>query len=241
MKSLPSHRHIDTFGRSTVIRDTKSAISEQDERIRAQRYTDFCRSVLPDCSRSGRQDRDLHKNRREMVAQNTATRNWQNKCFSRIIMKNESALHTSCPLRQTEIRANTNTFPSPRSSTPRYLQRLGFTFALALFLASTVPTRAQDALSGDPPAPSAELLSRNYLLGDWGGERTALAEKGIVFVRWRCSPGRWSTASRSWPLPGGCPFPQTPRFSSSLNSLSTNRCPSADRLLINWERSHLKR
>ena len=96
-------------------------------------------------------------------------------------MKNESARHTTFPFRQTEIRANTTSVPSPRRGAPPYLKRLTFTFALALSLASIAPAWAQNALTGDPPAPPADLFSRKYLLGDWGGERTALTEKGIVF------------------------------------------------------------
>jgi len=40
---------------------------------------------------------------------------------------------------------------------------------------------AQSALPSDPAAPSPEIKSRQYLFGDWGGERSALAEKGITF------------------------------------------------------------
>lgn len=96
------------------------------------------------------------------------------------MMKNESARHTSFRLRQTEIRANASNIASPRRGALSCLKRLTFTFALALSLASIGPAWAQNSAPGDPP-PSADLLSRDYLLGDWGGERTALAEKGIVF------------------------------------------------------------
>ena len=95
-------------------------------------------------------------------------------------MKNESARYTGFRLCQTEIRVNTSNVPSPRRGALPCLKRLTFTFALALSLASIGPASAQNGVPGDPP-PSAGLLSRNYLLGDWGGERTALAEKGIVF------------------------------------------------------------
>lgn len=96
-------------------------------------------------------------------------------------MKNQFANHTNCQLPQTEIRANPDRLTSPRHGVPPCLYRLTFTFALALSMASIAPAWAQNALNGGPPPPSADLLSRNYLLGDWGGERSALAEKGITF------------------------------------------------------------
>ena len=33
----------------------------------------------------------------------------------------------------------------------------------------------------DPASPSLQMQSQEYLFGDWGGERSALAEKGITF------------------------------------------------------------
>ena len=52
-------------------------------------------------------------------------------------------------------------------------------FILLLMLGASAA--AQSALPGDPQSSSTELLSRKYALGDWGGERSALAEKGITF------------------------------------------------------------
>src|SRR5258706_370854 len=40
---------------------------------------------------------------------------------------------------------------------------------------------AQSALPSDASTPSLELSSRKYLFGDWGGERSALEEKGVKF------------------------------------------------------------
>ncbi|HKW35982.1 MAG TPA: carbohydrate porin [Candidatus Acidoferrum sp.] len=96
-------------------------------------------------------------------------------------MKSQSEHPTRWRSHQREIRANTNGSPSQRRATLLYLQRLIVAAALALSLASITPAWAQNALPENQPAPSVDLLSRNYLLGDWGGERTALAEKGIVF------------------------------------------------------------
>lgn len=96
-------------------------------------------------------------------------------------MKNESLHHTSCTLHHTKTCASANTVPSLQLHTSCYSQRLRFAFALILLLIPTAPAWAQNAVPGDPPAPPAELLSRNYLLGDWGGQRSALAEKGITF------------------------------------------------------------
>jgi carbohydrate-selective porin OprB len=45
----------------------------------------------------------------------------------------------------------------------------------------TASAWGQNALPPGPPAPSSGIFSRQYLLGDWGGARSALAEKGIVF------------------------------------------------------------
>jgi porin len=54
--------------------------------------------------------------------------------------------------------------------------------AVAALLFLAVPSRAQEA-TADPPlkflAPS--LWSQHYLLGDWGGERSRLAEDGVTF------------------------------------------------------------
>jgi len=78
-------------------------------------------------------------------------------------------------------RPENNTAPSLQRRTSCYSPRLRFVFSLILFFMSTAPAWAQNAVPGDPPASAAEFLSRQYLLGDWGGERSALAEKGITF------------------------------------------------------------
>ena len=52
-------------------------------------------------------------------------------------------------------------------------------FILALMLDASA--EAQSALPSDASTPSLELSSRKYLFGDWGGERSALEEKGVKF------------------------------------------------------------
>src|ERR1700739_4355378 len=54
---------------------------------------------------------------------------------------------------------------------------LGLILALMLI----APAWAQNATAPDPSTPFSDFKSRQYLLGDWGGERPALAEKGITF------------------------------------------------------------
>jgi porin len=54
-------------------------------------------------------------------------------------------------------------------------------FAILLALLFFAPVWAQDPPAKDQNAALFGLPSRQYLFGDWGGERTALAEKGITF------------------------------------------------------------
>src|SRR5579862_3484303 len=59
-------------------------------------------------------------------------------------------------------------------------RRMLLNVILALML--IVPTWAQtQAPAVDAGAPALDSPSRQYLLGDWGGVRSRLAEKGIVF------------------------------------------------------------
>ena len=59
------------------------------------------------------------------------------------------------------------------------MRRVAFVFALALVCFP--PARAQNAASQDQNDSLFGLPSRQHLFGDWGGERTALAEKGLTF------------------------------------------------------------
>ena len=52
-------------------------------------------------------------------------------------------------------------------------------FILVLMLGASA--EAQSARPSDATTPSLELSSRKYLFGDWGGERSALEEKGVKF------------------------------------------------------------
>jgi porin len=105
--------------------------------------------------------------------------NWQSKCFSTGIMKSEHLYKAICSSLHTTY-AKANVASLRRLSSP-YLLRLRFTFTLILLLISAAPMRAQNALAEDPQPPPAELSSRKYALGDWGGARSTLEEKGIVF------------------------------------------------------------
>ncbi len=77
----------------------------------------------------------------------------------------------------------------PCSNTTTFLQSLAkfraqtqnILLCFILLLMSGAPAEAQNALASDTSGPSPELSSRRYLFGDWGGERSALAEKGITF------------------------------------------------------------
>src|SRR6267154_3222730 len=59
------------------------------------------------------------------------------------------------------------------------MRRVAFVFALALVCFPAA--RAQNAASQDQNDSLFGLPSRQHLFGDWGGERTALAEKGLTF------------------------------------------------------------
>jgi carbohydrate-selective porin OprB len=77
----------------------------------------------------------------------------------------------------------------PRRNLPTYLRHWAqfpransrILFGLVLSLMSVGPVCGQNAIVPDASGSSLENSSRQYLLGDWGGERTKLAEKGITF------------------------------------------------------------
>ena len=77
----------------------------------------------------------------------------------------------------------------PRRNLPTYLRHWAqfpransrILFCLVLSLMSVGPVYGQNAIVPDASGSSFENPSRQYLLRDWGGERTKLAEKGITF------------------------------------------------------------
>jgi RNA polymerase sigma-70 factor, ECF subfamily len=60
--------------------------------------------------------------------------------------------------------------------------RVGLFLMAVMFLLSTFPLFAQEpAETIGSASPGLNFASRQYMLGDWGGERTRLAEKGVTF------------------------------------------------------------
>lgn len=107
-------------------------------------------------------------------------------------MKNKHALHSlSCSFFRTAIHrcSNAITFLQCLAKFGAQRQHILSCFILLLLLGTSA--LAQNAQPSEDnasiPSPSPELLSRHellsraYFLGDWGGERSALAEKGITF------------------------------------------------------------
>ena len=62
-----------------------------------------------------------------------------------------------------------------------WAQQRNIVLCFILLLMSGASAAAQNALPSDVSTPSPKFSSRQYFLGDWGGERSALAEKGITF------------------------------------------------------------
>src|SRR5262249_26081929 len=62
-----------------------------------------------------------------------------------------------------------------------WTRKLQFVRFFLVTLLAALPAVAQNALTSDLQEQPTGFYSRPYLLGDWGGERTALAEKGINF------------------------------------------------------------
>src|SRR4029453_1261196 len=106
---------------------------------------------------------------------------WQSKCSSTVVMKIKYAHETNYLSPQADTTARPITECSPNRPSSCHSWKLRFTFSLLLFLIATAPAGAQNALPESAPAPSADLSSRKYLLGDWGGARSTLAEKGVTF------------------------------------------------------------
>ena len=97
------------------------------------------------------------------------------------IVKSNYLHGTFCLLLQADTCARPNAGSSLGCIRSCFSRRRRFAFTLILFLISTTRAWAQNALPKDPQPSPAELSSRKYVLGDWGGERSTLAEKGITF------------------------------------------------------------
>src|SRR5258708_36832689 len=97
-------------------------------------------------------------------------------------MKNKHVLRgLSCSFIHTAIRCCSNAITFLQCLAKFWAQTRDILLCFILLLMLGASAAAQSALPGDPQASSTELLSRKYALGDWGGERSALAEKGITF------------------------------------------------------------
>jgi carbohydrate-selective porin OprB len=96
-------------------------------------------------------------------------------------MKNKHVLHGSMrSFIHTVIRHCGNAITSLQCCPKFWALQRNILLLLILPLLLGASAQAQNALPSSP-SPSAEFSSRQYLFGDWGGERSALAEKGITF------------------------------------------------------------
>src|SRR5216683_6242207 len=97
-------------------------------------------------------------------------------------MKNKHVLRRFVhSLIHTAIRRCSNTITFLQCCSKFWAQKRNILLCFILPLLWAAAAEAQDALPSNPGRPSTEFSSRQYLLGDWGGERSALAEKGITF------------------------------------------------------------
>jgi carbohydrate-selective porin OprB len=97
-------------------------------------------------------------------------------------MKNKNVLRRpNLSLIHTAIRRCSNAITFLPCCPKFWAQQRNIFLCFIVLLMSGASAAAQSAPPGDPQASSTELLSRKYALGDWGGERSALAEKGITF------------------------------------------------------------
>jgi carbohydrate-selective porin OprB len=96
-------------------------------------------------------------------------------------MKNKPILRgLSLSFAHTVINCFINTTSLVQSCPKFWAQQRNILWLLILPLLLGASAQAQNAPASSP-SPSAEFSSRQYLFGDWGGERSALAEKGITF------------------------------------------------------------
>jgi porin len=99
-----------------------------------------------------------------------------------VTMKNKHVLRSlNRALIHTTIRRCNNAIASLQCCRKFWAQQRNIPLCLILLLLLGAPAEAQNALPSDASTSSPELSSRQYLFGGWGGERSALAEKGITF------------------------------------------------------------
>lgn len=110
-----------------------------------------------------------------------ASLNWQGKCFSTGTMKGKYPHKATRPLLQANSRSSRNVTQSLARISSRYSDTLRLALALILCLIPATAAWAQNALPADPQPSSPGLFSRKYALGDWGGARSTLEEKGVTF------------------------------------------------------------
>jgi porin len=99
-----------------------------------------------------------------------------------VAMKNKRALRSlSRSFIHAAIRRCNDAIAFLQSCSEFWAQTRNILLCFILLLMLGASAEAQSALPSDSGTPSPELSSRQYLFGDWGGERSALAEKGITF------------------------------------------------------------
>src|SRR5882762_9281001 len=97
-------------------------------------------------------------------------------------MKNKHVLRSlNRALIHTAIRRCSNAIAFLQCCLRFWAQQRNIPLCFILLLLLGAPAEAQNALPSDASTSSPELSSRHYLFGGWGGERSALAEKGITF------------------------------------------------------------
>jgi porin len=106
--------------------------------------------------------------------------------FLPVTMKNKHVLRRpSLSLIHTAIRRCSNAIAFLQCCSKFWAQQRNIFLCFILLLMSGASAVAQIAkpseANASTPSPSPDLYSRQYLLGAWGGERSALAEKGVTF------------------------------------------------------------
>ena len=108
---------------------------------------------------------------------------WHGKCSVIVAMHVDSAFRKlSLPSTNTSATCGNDVCPDIQRRAGGWTQQQRCLWCVVLLLILIAPAWAQIRLPAeDLDPPPFDGQSGNYLLGDWGGERTALAEKGIKF------------------------------------------------------------